>query len=53
MLLGIPALGALAGLFGWLLPASLALLLASRIQQRCRGAPPFLRHTDGSGTTVA
>jgi hypothetical protein len=46
MLLGIPALGALAGLFGWLLPASLALLLVSRILQRRRGAPRFLRSAD-------
>lgn len=48
MLLGIPALGAVAGLFGWLVPASLVLLLFSRILQRRRGAAPFLRSADAT-----
>lgn len=39
LLIGIPALGALAGLFGWLIPVSLALLIASRWWQRRLGAP--------------
>lgn len=41
LLVGIPGLGALAGLFAWLIPLSLALLLASRWWQRRIGAPAF------------
>lgn len=41
LLVGIPGLGALAGLFAWLIPLSLALLLASRWWQRRSGAPAF------------
>lgn len=43
LLLGIPSLGAFIGLFAWLVPMSLVLLLASRVWQRRRGAPPNLR----------
>jgi hypothetical protein len=39
LLLGIPGLGAFIGLFAWLLPLSLALLLGSRLWQLRRGAP--------------
>ncbi len=45
LLIGIPSLGAFAGLFGWLVPASLALLIASRWWQRRQGAPPWPRTT--------
>lgn len=45
LLLGMPGLGAFAGLFGWLLPASLLLLLASRVWQRRRGVPPLIRES--------
>lgn len=41
LLLGMPGLGAFAGLFGWLLPVSLLVLLCSRFWQRHRGAPRF------------
>ncbi len=41
LLLGAPSLGAFAGLFGWLVPVSLLLLLASRWWQRRQGAPGF------------
>jgi hypothetical protein len=41
LLLGIPGLGAFIGLFAWLLPLSLALLLGSRLWQRRLGAPPL------------
>lgn len=43
LLLGMPSLGAFAGLFAWLVPVSLALLVASRFWQRHRGAPAFVR----------
>lgn len=36
LVLGIPGLGALGGFFGWLVPASMALLLANLIWQRQR-----------------
>ncbi len=39
LLLGIPGLGAFAGLFGWLVPLSLGLLACNRLWQRRRGAP--------------
>lgn len=39
LLLGVPALGAFAALFGWLVPLSLVLLLASRVWQLTQGAP--------------
>ena len=45
LLVGIPGLGAFAGLFGWLVPLSLALLVASRWWQRRQGAPPWHRGT--------
>ena len=43
LLIGIPALGAFAGFFGWLIPLSLALLAASRWWQRRQGAPGWSR----------
>ena len=43
ILLGLPALGALAGFFGWLIPLSIVLLAASRWWQRHLGAPGFVR----------
>jgi len=42
LLIGIPSLGALAGLFGWLIPVSMVLLAASRWWQRRLGAPSWL-----------
>ncbi len=39
LLLGIPGLGAFVGLFAWLLPLSLLLLIGSRLWQRRLGAP--------------
>ncbi len=39
LVLGIPSLGAFAGLFAWLLPLSLSLLAVSRFWQRHQGAP--------------
>ncbi len=41
LLLGMPGLGVMAGLFGWLMPLSLLLLVGSRVWQRRRGAPRF------------
>lgn len=41
LLIGIPGLGAVAGLFAWMIPLSLALLIASRWWQRRIGAPSF------------
>ncbi|MDZ7749167.1 MAG: hypothetical protein U5K43_10275 [Halofilum sp. (in: g-proteobacteria)] len=43
LLLAIPGLGAFAGLFGWLVPLSLVLLVASRWWQRHQGAPGWAR----------
>jgi hypothetical protein len=43
ILLGLPGLGALAGFFGWLIPLSIVLLVASRWWQLRAGAPGFLR----------
>lgn len=43
LVLGIPGLGAFVGLFAWLLPLSLMLLVLSRGWQRRRGAPTILR----------
>lgn len=43
LLLGIPGLGAFVGLFAWLLPLSLLLLVLSRCWQRRQGAPRVLR----------
>lgn len=43
LVLGIPGLGAFIGLFAWLLPLSLLLLVLSRCWQRRRGAPRVLR----------
>lgn len=43
LLLGIPALGAFAAFFGWLIPLSLLLLAAGRAWQRRRGAAAVLR----------
>jgi len=43
LLIGIPALGAFVGLFAWLVPLSLLLLLASRWWQRRLGAPAVWR----------
>jgi hypothetical protein len=42
LVLGIPGLGAFVGLFAWLLPLSLLLLVLSRCWQRRRGAPRVL-----------
>lgn len=42
LLLGIPALGAFAGLFAWLIPLSVLLLALGRVWQRRWGAPPLL-----------
>ncbi|UTW08293.1 hypothetical protein [Pseudomonas benzenivorans] len=42
LLVGIPGLGAFVGLFSWLLPLSLTLLIGSRLWQRRRGAPRLL-----------
>lgn len=39
LLIGLPSLGAFAGLFGWLIPLAFALLIASRWWQRRLGAP--------------
>lgn len=41
LLLGIPSLGALAAFFGWLVPLSVLLLVATRLVQRRRGAPAW------------
>lgn len=41
LMLGVPSLGALAGLFGWLVPLSLLLLVGSRLWQRQQGAPAW------------
>lgn len=41
LLLGMPGLGVFAGLFGWLMPLSLLVLMGSRLWQRYRGAPRF------------
>lgn len=41
ILLGLPGLGAFAGLFGWLVPLAIGLLVLSRWWQRRLGAPPF------------
>ena len=43
LLIGIPGLGAFAGLFGWLVPLSLVLLVASRWWQCRLGAPAWFR----------
>ncbi|MES1945331.1 hypothetical protein PC39_14487 [Salinisphaera sp. PC39] len=43
LLLGLPGLGAFAGLFGWLVPLSIAALGLSRIRQRRQGAPSLVR----------
>ncbi|WP_290650324.1 hypothetical protein [Aquisalimonas sp.] len=48
LVLGIPALGAFAGLFGYLIPLSAAALIASRIWQRRRGAPAMWAPIAGS-----
>lgn len=42
LLLGIPALGALAAFLGWLVPLSLVALGLNRIWQQRQGAPPLL-----------
>ena len=42
LMLGIPGLGAFIGLFAWLLPLSLLLLVLSRFWQRLSGAPRVL-----------
>lgn len=42
LLLGVPALGAFAAFFGWLIPLSLVLLVASRTWQRRQGAAAVL-----------
>lgn len=47
LLLGIPALGALAALFGWLVPLSLVALGLNRIWQTRQGAPPLLAKKSG------
>lgn len=39
LLIGLPSLGAFAGLFGWLIPLAFGLLIASRWWQRRLGAP--------------
>lgn len=41
LLIGMPGLGALAGLFGWLIPVSLMLLVVTRRWQRHHGAPAW------------
>ena len=43
LLLGIPGLGAFIGVFAWLVPLSIVLLIASRWWQRRLGAPPLLK----------
>jgi len=43
LVIGLPSLGALAGLIGWLIPLAIALLALSRWWQRHQGAPPLLR----------
>jgi len=53
LLIGIPALGALAGLFAWLIPLSLALLVASRWWQRRIGAPALRLSPTASGSRLA
>lgn len=47
LLVGLPGLGAFAGLFAWLVPLALALLAASRWWQRRLGAPRLLAGTPG------
>ncbi|MEX2515591.1 MAG: hypothetical protein WD572_01585 [Gammaproteobacteria bacterium] len=42
LLLGAPGLGALIGLFAWLVPVSVVLLMLSRVWQRLHGASPVL-----------
>ena len=42
LVMGIPGLGVFVGLFAWLLPLSLLLLVLSRCWQRRRGAPRVL-----------
>lgn len=41
LLLGLPGLGAFAGLFGWLVPLSTVALGLNRLWQRQQGAPPL------------
>jgi len=41
LLIAMPGLGALAGLFGWLIPVSLMLLVVTRRWQRHHGAPAW------------
>lgn len=53
LLLGIPGLGAFAAFFGWLIPVSFALLLASRWWQRRQGAPAWSRPGARQADTVA
>lgn len=58
LLIGMPGLGAVAGLFGWLIPLSLALLVASRWWLRRHGAPAcsyrsYHRSVQGRGTAAS
>lgn len=43
LLLGLPGLGAFAGLFGWLVPLSIVALGLNRLWQHRQGAPAMLR----------
>jgi len=49
--LGIPGLGAVAGLFEWLVPLSLLMLAANRWWQRRQGAPGWFRLPAARGRT--
>lgn len=42
LLIGIPGLGAFIGLFAWMIPLSMILLVISRFWQRKQGATPVL-----------
>jgi len=53
LILGIPGLGAFAGLFAWMLPLSWALLGVSRFWQRRQGAPPWFCRRAAAAEPVA
>lgn len=53
LVVGLPSLGALAGLFGWLLPLAIGLLALSRWWQRHQGAPPLLRLSPVRGASTS
>lgn len=52
LLLGIPGLGAFAGLFGWLVPLSILALGLNRVWQNHRGAPPLWRWPGTGGAST-